>query len=351
MTIYTFLHKLFLWRTVASAAFFAAVCVVGNGQTFAVDFAAANIFQHRWNSINQSVNSRFDTYFTFNPMEGFEEFFGQAPSLPLEFDGESSAAPRPVVQSMPVKFLANLGNTSLWGNYIGRSGNLITAQDDDLTGTIKSHSNGVQCGFDFATFRGFVVGAMFGYENHRSKFEDEKTRADDYYFGVYAGKQFVNGFDIRGVVGYGSQNYRFDDDSTPNGRTLEANLEIGRRFYKGPNCSLRPFVAFDYLNNEMETDDYSKLKLSQGLLRFGTDAKYVRDRLGLTGLFAFSQGVIGNQAADWYGESIFTVGCGGSYTLNTRHNWALFANYTADIFADGNGDTMHSFALGTQLRF
>ncbi|GHT14287.1 hypothetical protein FACS1894170_11160 [Planctomycetales bacterium] len=350
MSIRTFLHKLFLWRTAASTALFAAIFTAGNGEALAADFAAANIYQHRWNSINQSVNSRFDTYFTFNPMEGFEEFFGQAPPPPLQFDDESPAAPQPVVQSMPVKFLANLGNTSLWGNYIGRSGNLIVADDSDLSGTVKSYSNGVQCGFDFATFRGFVVGAMFGYENHRSKFEDEKTHTDDYYFGVYTGKQFVNGFDIRGAVGYGSQKYRFDGD-TPSGRTLEANLEIGRRFYKGPNCSLRPFVAFDYLNNKMDSAGDDQLKLSQGLLRFGTDAKYVRDRLGLTGLFSFSQGVIGNQMADWYGESIFTVGCGGSYTLNTRHNWTLFANYNADIFANGNGDVMHSFALGTQLRF
>ncbi|MDR3183555.1 MAG: autotransporter outer membrane beta-barrel domain-containing protein [Planctomycetaceae bacterium] len=323
---------------------FAAAVFTGSGYTHAADFFTSSIYQHRWNSIKQSVDKRFDSYYTFNPAAGFEEFFGQVPDESVTLDEIVTA------ESIPAKFRALLGQSSVWGNYAGRTGNLVSSSD--LGGTVKTDSSGVQCGFDVAAFNGFVIGAMFGYEEHRSRLLGDWTAADDYYFGIYAAKQFFNGFDIRGAVGYGSQEYRNNAAITPGGRTLEANLEIGRRFYKGPNCSMRPFAAFDYLNNKMDAEDgLSRLKLEQGFIRFGTDSQFVNGPLSLAGFIAFSQNVLGNPLADWYGDSVFTFGVGGSYVLNARCNWTVFAGYETNIFVAGNGGPVHSYHVGTQLKF
>jgi hypothetical protein len=181
------------------------------------------------------------------------------------------------------------------------------------------------------------------------------------------------------MAGYGHQKYRFARFDGVDfyrfgskGNTLEANLEVGRRFYSGLNFSLRPFLGFDFINNEIGAANeglggfrYGKAALQQGYVRLGSDVQWMYGCFNLNGMAAFSQQVLDSRAAasvgqgavtsmlrsNKYGDSVFTFGLGAGYAMNPRQTWSLFVNYNADVFADGRGKATHTASFGTQFKF
>ncbi|MDR1959779.1 MAG: autotransporter outer membrane beta-barrel domain-containing protein, partial [Planctomycetaceae bacterium] len=263
-------------------------------------------------------------------------------------------------------------------------------------------SNGVQFGVDWLTANNAVLGVMAGYEDHRSRIAADRTEAEDYYFGLYGGRLFRNGVDVRGFFGYGSQDYNISRvasigdlgnlpaKSNPNGDTYELNFEIGRRTYLNNRLSFRPFFGVDYSKNAIGATDesawdeygsidvptfhYGKVNLEQVFLRVGTDLRYQRGRLGWYGNFAYSANVgddyasanvnaVANGGYDWtplhghtgelrsvkYGNSIFTLGTGANFDLTK--NWSVNIDYNADIYTDGKAKAVHTGLVGTSVKF
>ncbi|GHT45280.1 hypothetical protein FACS189454_04510 [Planctomycetales bacterium] len=330
--------------------------------TFA-DSVVSAAYLHRLNTMYRGVNPHIDSYLIPRNsgivLDGIVN--GQAPGL-----------------------FANAGR-SAWVNYVGRSNQFGSSYDGYNGSKFKTTNNGVQTGIDWITGRGFVLGTMFGYENTESRIASDKTKGDDYYFGLYGAKSFRTGFDLRGVVGYGHQNYDFTRygidsntalerwfQSSANGSTLEANLELGRRFLLGPVFSYRPFAGVDFIRNNINGSDeglggaiYGKTELDQLAIRLGSDANWAFGRLNLNGSIAFSQQVlddyaettlgwnnnIGTLRAAKLGNSFFTFTAGADYTLNASGSWVVFGNYVADVYCDGRSSALHTFSLGTQWKF
>jgi hypothetical protein len=317
------------------------------------DMTAAAAYLHRWNTIYRGATDHIDSYFRPLGLSG-EGYLGQSPCV--------------------------FGGHSVWANYVGRSNRLnSTFHASD----IKSQSNGVQTGFDFLTGRGLVIGAIFGYEDLRSRVAADSVDGDDYYFGLYGAKMFASGFDIRGAVGYGHQKYDMKRwgatvlgpqyfNTSPTGHTVEANLELGRRFTAGPIFSFRPVIGLDFLDNEIGSAyegsgglAYGKTNLQQLFIRVGTDAQWTFNRLNLNLSASFAEQLLDDRAeasvtgglftttlrTQKYGNSVFTFGAGANYALNASGTWLLFSNYNADIFADSKASAGHTFTLGTQWKF
>ncbi len=287
-----------------------------------------------------------------------------------------------------------LSGNSVWVNYVGRKNKLassyqFTNDDYDIT------SNGVQAGFDIFSNRCTQFGVLFGYEKEKSELRRNEVEADDYYFGLYAARAFGRGWDVRGFLGYGHQSYdmtRYGADqgalgfinrhnSSFDGDTFEATVELGRRFCWNRCLSFRPVVAIDFYNNHIDganengnqvtAANYGDSSLTQTFLRFGSDVQWDKGRWNLNGGAYYSYQIAdngdtlrtwtGSQQAgvdgSWLygtdlGNSVVTLSAGTQYYLNSARTFAVFANYFGDVYTDRDSTPwQHTGLIGAQYRF
>lgn len=317
------------------------------------DIYLSSAMMHRWNTVRNATNDRIDLNYAANharKASGCDVGCG-------------------------TKFF---DSNSVWANYVGRTTDLESSffgSDFDIT------SNGVQAGIDLYSNNLTQFGIMFGYEDIESEKWLDSVEADDMYVGLYGSHILSNKLDIRAMFGYGWQDYdisRFGMGNTYNkfsadGKTYEANIELGRRF--GSNCgfSYRPFVGLDYFKNDIDGGydgefSYGGIDFEQLFLRVGTDLRYTRNRLTLNGGIAYSyqmlsdgdritsgvsQGAFSNtlRGCD-LGNSVLSINAGANYYLNSQKTLSVFAGYIGDAFLDRDGTPFsHSGTLGLSYRF
>ncbi len=263
-----------------------------------------------------------------------------------------------------------LSGKSIWANYVGRTGSLT---GENLAGEYDTDikSDGIQVGLDLYSDRCTQFGVMFGYEKEKLSAPGSKEiDVDDYYFGFYAARQFRNGYDIRGFIGYGHQTFkpdRFFEISDLKGNTFESTLEFGRRCYINRRLSYRPVIALDIFNNDVESNTaiFGGSSLTQVFARFGSDLQWTRNRLNLNGGAYYSCQMNGHgRNASWYvpaydtldnihyGTSVITLNAGANYYLNRAQTFSVFANWYGDVYLDNSGEPwQHTFLVGGQYRF
>jgi len=241
-----------------------------------------------------------------------------------------------------------------WVNYVNRSDQFdsVSVVNDNW----RFNSEGIQFGTDLLRTRNSQVGLHFGYEEGRMNNTNwfgrtDWVRGEDFYFGVYGARVLRGGFDVRGVLTFGQQDYNMlrwgaDDLTTYStafkGHTTEVNLEVGRRMLFPDRwtsfvdrkldrlhqkiwrsvCSdkqatqrlsglwtYRPVVAMDVFNSNLrgaaENDDdlwrmnqseaviYDRASLTQVYLRTGTDLQYQLGGLLLSSGLYYSYDVNG----------------------------------------------------------
>ncbi|MGL4942504.1 MAG: autotransporter domain-containing protein [Thermoguttaceae bacterium] len=295
-----------------------------------------------------------------------------------------------------------LRGNSIWFNYVGRSGDLVSSYQDAAGALTKFTSHGIQGGFDIFSSRRANVGVMFGYENEDAKLNvpgheaRDNVTGDDVYFGLYGGYLFRSCIDIRGSLGYGLQDYRsaryqqlgLDQGmyrAQTLGKTLESSLEVGRRFYLcGNHLSFRPVVGFDYFTNDIdgatEIRDavngrnqvkgltYGDMKLRQANVRIGSDLQANWWRFRLAGGTYYSH-LMNRDGRDLrsmvtdgehrnlavgsdLGQQTLVFNLGTNLYLNEARTCAAFGTYNGDYYIDRAGKPWgHNYAVGLQARF
>lgn len=241
-----------------------------------------------------------------------------------------------------------LSGAAVWGNYVGRNVNFGTAGGPDLK------ANGLQVGWDMYMDRCTQFGVMFGYENVKFL---QTAKADDYYFGFYGARKFGNGYDVRGVIGYGHQQMKsvLTAGDKAKGNTFETTVELGKRIYMTKNLSYRPVVAFDLYDGGAKLDGAAgsfTSTLAYG--RFGSDLQWNCGRLNLNGGAYYSP--LLNRTANartvnttLVDSDMVSLNAGINYQLNK--NWSAFGNYYADGFGRTTGAWQNSVLVGLDCRF
>lgn len=278
----------------------------------------------------------------------------------------------------------SFGN-SLWVNYVGRKNDQM--RSSYLGSDLDFTSNGIQLGLDLYSSKCSQFGIMFGYEDQELEGFGNKLTADDFYFGFYGAKRFGSGWDVRGAIGYGHQEF----DQTRTNRifrattdydadTFEANIELGRRFSIGRYTSIRPVIGLDFYNFDADSAsetgndplgnymvNYAGLSLTQLYGRFGTDLQYNCGRWNLNGGAYYSYQLnsdgdvsraivtngLQNAIIDYdLGKSIVSLNVGGEYYFNHARSFSLFGGYGVDLYTDRDGDpVLHKGQVGVQWRF
>ena len=277
-----------------------------------------------------------------------------------------------------------LSGNSVWVNYIGRSNELAsshyTGRSFDIT------SNGVQVGATLYSNRCTRFGIATGYEKEKAELMNDSLEADDYYVGLYAARKLGHGFDLNGYVGYGHQSFdmtRIDrwwsnrHTAKFKGNNLDATLEIGRWYHANRSFALRPVLAFDVFNNDIdgatETGNvysalrYDGLSLTQVFARIGSDFQWNRNRWNINGGFYYSYDMANNDRLStqvWnggvsstltgsdLGSSTLSFNIGSQYYLDRARTFALFGNYYADCYVDRDDSPIqHTGMVGLQRRF
>ncbi|MGL4942999.1 MAG: autotransporter domain-containing protein [Thermoguttaceae bacterium] len=275
---------------------------------------------------------------------------------------------------------------SFWTNYIGRSTELVAESHlAELSGMSKITSDGIQFGADSMIGKRTVVGAMFSYERALSVLNvNNRMVGDNYSFGFYGAHQFRSGFDALALFGYGRQDYasrRFDLNAVTNtasfsGSTFEMTLEGGRRYRLNSNLWLRPAVAFDIYNNDVdkftEVGDgalnFGSMSLTQAFVRVGGDLIFKKNRCAMNSGFYYSYqmsqhgnqvrttvnngganaGVVGSDL----GRNKLTFNVGGSYAMGQRKALSTFGGYNGDYFTDRAGKPWgHNAYVGMRYQF
>ncbi|MGL6226690.1 MAG: autotransporter outer membrane beta-barrel domain-containing protein [Thermoguttaceae bacterium] len=254
-----------------------------------------------------------------------------------------------------------LSGAAVWGNYVGRNVNVGTTAGISNGADFKA--NGFQIGWDMYSDRCTQFGVMFGYEN--VKFWETAAaspKADDYYFGFYGARKFGNGYDVRGVMGYGHQQIRADAVKAK-GNTFETTVELGKRIYMTKNLSYRPVVAFDLYDGGLKVDD-TDVSFSSTLMynRYGSDLQWNCGRLNLNAGAYYSFLMSKTSAAAIVptdltdptalasaANTMVSMNAGINYQLNK--NWSAFGNYYADGVDSGNGVWQNSVLVGLDCRF
>lgn len=337
------------------------------------DIYASSLLMHRWNTIYSATNSRID--------DGYRSHGIRAP-LAVQPRGTVRGQYTECNQNGYVyAYRPRLGD-SLWANYVGRYGTHESSYYKGRDFKIQSH--GVQVGLDMISTCWAHLGIMFGYERQRSEVVGDRVKADDWYFGFYGSRMFGAGFDLRGMIGYGHQDYDMNRFSTFSGRmfdasyegdVFEANIEVGRYFYAGPCLTYRPALGVDFFTNavdgarERQTGGvlYNRQSLSQAFVRIGSDLQYSGRYWNFNGAVFYSyqmtdhgdtirtrvsQGNFSNRLLGRnLGNSVFTFSAGTSVALNEQKTWSLFAQYYGDVYVDGASPVYHTGQLGVLMKF
>ncbi|MDR3110312.1 MAG: autotransporter outer membrane beta-barrel domain-containing protein [Planctomycetaceae bacterium] len=287
---------------------------------------------------------------------------------------------------------------SVWFNYVGRANQYYS---NTLETDWNINSNGVQLGFDLFRTNNNQLGVLGGYEKATADAGQNSVESDDAYVGVYAAHVFSRGADFRGVVNFGWQGYdsnrwtlagRNPRLASFNGKTIEGNLEFGKRFYRTSNFSFRPAVGVDvYVNNVDATSEtgfkagthanavrYNGLSYTQMFLRFGSDFQFERERVKLNGGLFYSYDLNDNtlkasvtgvtkvvdhaapvtpaeyKSSTVYGSDlgreILTVNISGSFAVTKRSD--LFAGFTGNAYIDRDGTPFQSVGyIGGLIRW
>ncbi|MGL6195503.1 MAG: autotransporter outer membrane beta-barrel domain-containing protein, partial [Thermoguttaceae bacterium] len=209
--------------------------------------------------------------------------------------------------------------------------------------------------------------------------------------GVYGQRKFANCWDVRGVLGYGFQNYsnrRFaagDDafyNGSFNGSNLQAMIELGRTLRANRHLSFRPVVGFDLFHNMVNGYDstnaavntnalhFSNMSLTQFSTRIGSDFNWKRNRLGFNGggYYSYMMSDNGTSArvmvsqldgsnnsmltSTDLGRNMLTFNLGTTYALNKCETISVFGNYFGDYYADREGKPFgHTYMVGLSARF
>ncbi|MGL6193465.1 MAG: autotransporter outer membrane beta-barrel domain-containing protein, partial [Thermoguttaceae bacterium] len=287
---------------------------------------------------------------------------------------------------------ARFGAFNAWVNYVGRSNEIVSNFEAAVGQRMKMQSNGVQLGTDIYRTRCSQLGVMFGYEKHNATLLQDKTDADDYYFGLYGQRKLANNWDVRGVFGYGFQNYssrRFASDSnlytgSYDGKNIQAMLELGKTLRANRHLTYRPVVGFDLFHNMVDAYDstssvvgsttnlhFNDSSLTQLSARIGSDFNWKRNRLGFNGgaYYSYMMSENGDHARVGFsrigvadsestltssdlGRNSFTFAAGTSYALNRCETVNLFGNYYGDYYVDRAGTPFGStYMVGLQARF
>ncbi|MDR1478395.1 MAG: autotransporter domain-containing protein [Planctomycetaceae bacterium] len=336
------------------------------------DIYASAAYVHKWNTVQNAVNSRINQLlYRYGTVQG-EYLSGERTQTQIRGQSYSPHIAAAIPQS---------GYYNTWVNYVGRKSSVGSSFDVYDGEMLKSVSNGIQFGFDVASEFGVHLGFMFGYEDSRGKISNDEIQGDDYYVGAYGAMLFSYGFDVRGVLGFGHQRYkilRYDAGLgreftvRPDGNSFEANIEFGRKFQTLHNFSVRPYISFDYLGNSVSSANeglggfrYDDLSVDQLFLRLGTDIQCHYDLLCLDAGVAFSQQLLDDYAkatvsqgtisstlkTSRYGNSVFTFNIGANYSFDRFHCRSIFINYVGEVFVGGEAESINSLQTGFQWRF
>ncbi|GHT21755.1 hypothetical protein FACS189419_03140 [Planctomycetales bacterium] len=281
----------------------------------------------------------------------------------------------------PCGVLQGSGTRSAWVNYVGRSNQYFS---NTLDADWNIRSNGVQVGADLYRTNRNQFGVLFGYEKSDSANGLNNIDGDDTYFGFYAAHVFSGGADARVVGNFGWQNYdshRWSRgagqyfNSSVDGKTTELNLELGKRFYRTANntvkFSFRPVGAIDLnvFNVDGAAEDgfvavinssarYNALSYTQAFLRFGSDFQLERRRAKFNGGLYYSydlndntlkasvSGIRGGGVVDStlhgsdLGRQILTVNLSGAFALTNRFD--IFGGFTGNAYVDRAGTPFQS---------
>jgi len=264
-----------------------------------------------------------------------------------------------------------------WGNYIVRSdGYRSSFNNSDW----RLSMNGVQVGSDLFRTQRTQLGFLFGYETGKNTNVNDRINADDLYVGLYMVRVFRGGADVRAVFGYGWQKYdmnRWSDalyTSSFKGRTMEGNLEFGKRISGGP-WSVRPALAVDVLNNDlkgavetgagMDAVRYNKTDLTQFFIRAGTDLRYQGAVLTFNSGIYYAYDVNGtklNTAVSSldrsYASQLTGTKLGRSLLLfnlssscQVTQNFAVIGGYQGEHITDRNGKVASTGYIGGSWRW
>jgi len=272
--------------------------------------------------------------------------------------------------------LMHCATRTAWVNYIGRSNAYRSSYHNQ---NWRLSAEGVQGGADLIRTHRGQLGVLFGYESGRMRSNADRIKMDDVYFGAYLARVFFNGMDIRGVFSYGFQDYdmqRFVSGSgfytsSFKGNTMEANLELGRRFSAGA-WSLRPAIAADVFNNKLKGATereiggatFDRVDLTQVFLRTGAELRYQgRSFTFNSGVFysydlngkdlrtrvskgAFSAPLLGTTL----GRELLTFNLGGEYQF--AGSLFLFGGYQGEYVLDRTYSRLHNIGhAGAGLRW
>jgi len=276
-----------------------------------------------------------------------------------------------------------------WVNYVRRDSTYNGNQDWEL-GT-----NGAQVGTDFLKTRREQIGMFFGYEEGRMRCPDSEAqewiKAHDFYFGAYGAYVLNTGADLRGVFGFGKQEYSMQQyekdyfyDSSFGGYTTESTVEIGQRVAMRVG-SMRPVLAVDVITNnlkkstledetesEVDSDDaeanpviYKGTSLTQVFVRTGSDFRHQIGYLTLNSGLYYSYdlngarprtrltneiGQAGKLSGSKLGRSLLTFDGSGSWQL-TR-GFSAIGGYQGEYALDGaSRGVQHTAQLGGLWRW
>lgn len=276
-----------------------------------------------------------------------------------------------------------LSSKNAWVNWVGRSNEFTTTFLGAQGSRMKVRSNGVQFGTDIIRKRNVQFGVMVGYERHKATMRQDETKGNDLYFGLYGQMLLGNGWDVRGVAGYGQQNYdsrRLEtawNTASIYGDSFESSFEVGRKMRFHKCFSLRPLFALDVTNTSLsnfrevgaDALTFSGTTLTQAFLRFGSDATWKRDCVQINGgafyRYNFAENgdyakVIATNAlgisipaiSTNLGRSAMTFHVGSAYTFDAAKRFSLFGDYTCDFYTDRDGKpTAHTGIAGIRGKF
>lgn len=221
------------------------------------------------------------------------------------------------------------------------------------------------------------------------KEDNNSTRFDDYYFGLYYGTFIQQNLEFRTYIGGGHQQYntrRTDQHyvykSVYEGASFELNAELARNIQFRPDGIVyRPYVGADIEHNSLEAGQeqeignlfryYDRTYLSQLFVRLGLDMEKrwqcfdTHGGIGFTSLFlgkrftktdTFFPGIDGGYeypiSTSRLGRFSWNLKAGGNLYLNRARTQSLYLDYFADIYTDRAGDTaVHTGSFGYAVRY